>query len=402
MKFRNATRALAPLCLALAASPVLATTSADIAALTAVLSNYNVYVDGNFGTASNPYTSDSQGAMAIGGNAWLTSFSAGTNLTGGTALTVQGNLSLTNGSSAGAIAVGGNATFSSMTVGAKLSAGATALTVGGNLTASNGTINGNTVVAGTTSFLNANSGSTVNGNLTLAESSQGASLPTHVAGTTTYNQSVTAATAVPSITSNFQLLKQASTDLATSLLSAGAKGTVSNYYGQLDLTGTAAVNYFSLTASQLVGINGLDFLTPVGSTTIIDVTGQFTAGATITNYGFLGNDDPTHVLFNFVDATKISINGIGFGGSILAPNAEIDAVNGNFNGTVIANSFGSVIYNDAEFHEDAFTGTINTPVLASNSPIQVPEPGSVTLLMAGFASLMVLVARRRGRIGAKR
>jgi len=350
MKFR---RAACFLTTALAAGGALAdppaTIAADVAALEAVLSSYNVYVDGNFGTSSNPYTSDSQGAMAIGGNAWLTGFQAGS----------------------------------------ALPKGQTALTVGGTLTASNGSASGSVVVGGTTSFPSANGGFTVNGNLTLAEAAKNASLPSKVTGATSFSQ-VSAGGAAASIASTFSQLTAASQDLNSTLRTTGTAGTVSKNGNELDLTGTGSVNFFTVSASQLVGINGLRFNTAKGSTTIVDVEGQFAPGGTLTNFGFLGNVDPTHTLFNFVDAKQISLNGIGFDGSILAPNAQITALNGQFDGTVIANSFGSVTYNDAEFHEDAFQGYIDPPGTAT----PVPEPTALALLLAGMGSILLVFGRR--------
>jgi choice-of-anchor A domain-containing protein len=80
------------------------------------------------------------------------------------------------------------------------------------------------------------------------------------------------------------------------------------------------------------------------------------------------------ILFNFIDATEITIGNIAFDGSILAPNAHIFASGGNVDGTVIAKSISGV----TELHHKPFEGTV---------PGTVPVPGAVWLLGFGVMGL---------------
>jgi choice-of-anchor A domain-containing protein len=160
--------------------------------------------------------------------------------------------------------------------------------------------------------------------------------------------------------------------------------------GNIDLTGTdSTLNVFNLDAATIT-TSGLDFAfhAPVGSTILVNVTGQ---QANLMNFGFFyngvageynaGPSGPVHdagypyerILFNFVDASDLNIDLIGVDGSILAPFAHIDfGVNSHVDGQLIAASFTG----NGEMHDVPFEGEI-----------PVPEPATLSLVVAGLAGL---------------
>jgi choice-of-anchor A domain-containing protein len=304
--------------------------------LQSVLGTYNVFLSGDMGSAAAPYTSDIEGRAAIGGNAYFQNFSIGANTSGGTALVVGNGLTFKGGTINGAVVVGGNASFPS-----------------------------GTTVAGTVS-----TGGTLS------------PVPTSYSGTTPY-------TGLPvNFTSSFSALEQASAYLASAPgQSQGTVGTVSNSFGTLVLASnaTSGMVFFNLTASQLVGINGLNFQTNAGTTAIINVSG--TPAGTLTNFGFQGNDNASDILFNFTDASTLTLQNIGFDGSILAPHAAISGSSGVIDGTVIAQDF----YGSLQTDLDTFDGSL--PSVSA-----VPEPASWVLMMVGFGGLGFMTYRRNAKL----
>ena len=118
----------------------------------------------------------------------------------------------------------------------------------------------------------------------------------------------------------------------------GPNGTVANNWGSLVLAGTnAKLNIFSLDASQLSGVYGLSISAPPTSTVLINVTGTSVVmqymGITLQ-----GGLKAGHVLFNFPQATSLTLAGVGVQGSVLAPNAAVKFDNGQLNGDLIASS----------------------------------------------------------------
>jgi choice-of-anchor A domain-containing protein len=72
---------------------------------------------------------------------------------------IFGNMSVQDSDTEGAVAVGGNATYTSYSIAQSLGNSGTNLVVGGNLNFSNGTIYGNTVVGGSATISSASTGS---------------------------------------------------------------------------------------------------------------------------------------------------------------------------------------------------------------------------------------------------
>ncbi len=95
------------------------------------------------------------------------------------------------------------------------------------------------------------------------------------------------------------------------------------------------LNVFSLDASQLEHTYYYEFQVPIGSFVIINVIG---ATAVIHNAGFYGYPAPNKVLWNFPQATSLTVESVSLAGSILAPLANAALRNANIHGTVVVKS----------------------------------------------------------------
>jgi len=90
------------------------------------------------------------------------------------------------------------------------------------------------------------------------------------------------------------------------------------------------------------------------------------------------------VLYNFYQATSLTINSISIEESVLAPYANIDFAGGDINGTMIGNE----INGSGKSHNYLFDG---------NLPNAVPEPSSVVMMLTAGALGVIPLARRRLR-----
>jgi choice-of-anchor A domain-containing protein len=157
------------------------------------------------------------------------------------------------------------------------------------------------------------------------------------------------------------------------------------------LSGTSTtLNIFNITHTEFADTNHpIDIEVPPGSTVLINVDGtNVTLGAGIYLNGTQESDqnnDGGDILFNFADATSITING-QLDGSLLAPFAYLSG-GSQMAGTFIAASIGPT----GETHNLEFNGTV--PPTDPVSP--VPEPGTLALMGAGMASLAAMLRRRR-------
>lgn len=279
---------------------------------------------------------------------------------GGYNLVVFGNASLTNSDTEGRVAIGGNATFNNYSIGlqAPVSPATTAeFVVGGSLTAGNGQVyNGSVYVGGTFSGpgynLNSAAGSVTQANL-------GATVPF-----------------------NFSLAQTALTSKSLTFGAEAATGTSVLQYSTLTLTGTnSAVNVFNITAAQLASASTLQLSNVGSSIVLINVSGTT---ATFSNMGLSGFT-ASNVLFNFYQATSLSLSGIGVEGSILAPFASVAFTSGQLNGQLIANSLSGAQYSEGELHNYLFNNQPNTSVPDST--------GTGALMLIGLCGL-VFVGRR--------
>ena len=78
---------------------------------------------------------------------------------------------------------------------------------------------------------------------------------------------------------------------------------------------------------------------PAGTTVLINVS---------------GNRD--YVIFNLYEAESLTITGMSFEGSILAPRADLDFVNGSMNGQLIVDNWIVTVGTGGEMHQRPFVG----------------------------------------------
>ncbi|RYD25412.1 MAG: choice-of-anchor A family protein [Verrucomicrobiaceae bacterium] len=253
---------------------------------------------------------------------------------------IFGNFTSSGSDTEGRLAVGGNADLTGYSVGSSLgTTGGNTLVVGNNLTFSNGQVNKGNAVYGntaTTSSFGIPDGSLIQGNPI-----------------------------------DFAAAQSQLTGLSGSLAGMGANGTFTDSYGTLQFVGTdPSLNTFTVTAPSVNSANGIQITAPANSTVVINI------GGTSIDFDYFGisimNTDKQHVLYNFYEATTLSIAGITVQGSVLAPLANVSFTNGNVEGTLIANN----VSGNGEYHNHKFQG---------NLPI--PEPSGVALVGLSLASL---------------
>ncbi len=219
----------------------------------------------------------------------------------------------------GRLAVGGNATVTGYSVGDGLSdSNGTRddVIVGGNLKYTNGQVfNGNVVYAGTGTF-------------------ESFGIPN---GTTRQGSVI-----------DFGAAKTQLMDLSANWAGKATTGSVTNQWGIVTLTGTnAQTNVFNLKASDLWNANTVTIKAPAGSTVLVNVSG---AEARMQYLGMsVQGTTADRVVFNFHEAAKVTLQGIGFQGSVMAPKAHVEFSNGNLEGTLIAcswNGYGEIHYKE--------------------------------------------------------
>lgn len=182
------------------------------------------------------------------------------------------------------------------------------------------------------------------------------------------------------------------TELTTqSNLLAGlaANGTTIHEHCRRTLKGNdAGLNVFTLSAIDMAGACNLVVSVPENSTTLINVTGP---SFTLASMG-ISILESKQTLWNFADATAISLSSVGFSGSILAPNAVLTFTNGSFNGQAVLGglSSSSVAFNHTPFAGAVFTDPVDVPAA-------VPEPSTLLLVATGGAAALWYRRRRPRR-----
>jgi len=253
----------------------------------------------------------------------------------------------------GNLAVGGNVRMSSYNIGGSV-------VVGNDLSLTDGSIGGNATVGGSARLTRV-------GAHTVTEN---AALPFDFDVQAAYlkNQSLT-------------------------LSGTGANGTVdSKPWGTITLRGdnASAFQVFNLNGSDLLNANtfNIDQIAD-GATILINVSGAL-SGMTGMGLSYPA-EFSDNILFNFYEADKLILDGIGVRGSILAPHASVTGANGrsggwgNIDGTLIASSYDAHI----EQHDVPFDG--GTPV---------PEPSTFLILGLGLLGLACFMRRGRRRTNA--
>jgi choice-of-anchor A domain-containing protein len=172
---------------------------------------------------------------------------------------------------------------------------------------------------------------------------------------------------------------------------------MSTFWGQLNPTGkttllkdelfftglSADLNIFSLSAADIGKDIGFHIEAPAGATILINISGK---SASLEDFGFYYNlldanydkdglFPDTRILYNFYEATSLTIAGIEVHGSILAPWADAFFNDAHIEGNLIARS----LRGSGEAHNELFGGRL---------PVQpVPEPATLALLAGGLTGL---------------
>jgi len=304
---------------------------------------------------------------------------------------VFGNNTQSNSDTEGRVAVGGDANFtlhgSGWSIGTKSPGNTNNLIVGGTLTNQYNTVHGGVLVGGNVNWNTPTiSGNlAVNGNVSFGNGGGSIGGTVDIVGTYSGPSYLLQNAVPPSVTPlpfSFAAVKTQLQSESTYLASLAPTGTTTMNFSQVMLSATGPQNgfyVFNVTGAQLAAGSGLSITAPSGSTVVVNVDGTTDS---FQNMGIsLNGVDNQHVLYNFHQATNLTLNGIGIEGTILAPWANVNFINGQINGSLIAQS----LTGGGESHLHLFQG--NLPV----NPI--PEPSTVVLAAIGLAALGI-VARR--------
>lgn len=200
------------------------------------------------------------------------------------------------------------------------------------------------------------------------------------------NANGTAATNFSSRSSATQAASTFARAAASAYASRAATGvlTTGQYTpGSATLTGSSSgTNVFFIDGSTYSGLYALSFA-GIGSGAIVNIAGTSLTNFINITYGGLQADQ---VLFNFYEATTVSMDGMTLAGSLLAPNARVTLNGGSVAGSVVAASF---VSGGTTIGGRGFVDRSASPVTA------IPEPATWAMLLTGFA--LIGVALRRGR-----
>jgi len=230
----------------------------------------------------------------------------------------------------GKVAVGHDANLGGYSIGDQLPANSgDVLIVGNNLTYTSGSVLNGNVVYGNSTNLPHNAVS-ISGTL-----SQG--YPIDFAAAKTYLE-----------------------NLSTTLGAYTVNGTVTMQWGGLKLTGTDPfLNVFAVNGSDLSSANDFQINVPNGSVVLVNINGtnvSWMGGLTVNGTAIY------NVLYNFYEATNLSISGIDIRGTILAPFADLNFPSGVVNGQVIVKSMSG----SGQFNLTLFQGNIPVDRMITN------------------------------------
>ena len=283
---------------------------------------------------------------------------------GGANVFTAGNFTANSSDVEGAIVSGGNVSIASYAVNqnGKAAYGGYAVAAGGNLFLQNGAIsNGKTYAGGTTTLSNA---------------------------------AQTPGTTISPV--DFAVAAQQFKDIASGLSLVASTGTVTRQYSANKVTGSGkgGVDVFNVNADFFNGgdnwmLSGLS----AGQTLIFNISGKqggFNGG----NIGF----EPLsgyNVLFNFYEAETVNVKGII--GSVLAPYATVENGWGVINGQVVADTWNSSVQVNSN-HYFKPVDVAGFELVKNTPPVEVPEPGTLALMLAGAAGIAGVVVSRRRRL----
>ncbi|PUA29195.1 MAG: hypothetical protein B0W54_00890 [Cellvibrio sp. 79] len=301
-------------------------------------------------------------------------------------LFIKENFSQPGADSQGKIAIGGNANIGQYDVGVNYEPGtwrdgkqfwsepgkySDVLVVGGNLTTASyswGNIKGNLVLGG---------------GLTTGSSKNS------VLGTTTKGNPI-------DFNSAFNQLTEVSKSLAVRGNTGGLEFKYNNW---LLLNGNAESDIYVANITGQMLANATD-LTALGldknDTLIINVSGKninFDSVSYTNREGLTPLAvSPAQIIYNFYEAENLSFSG-GLKGNILAPNANFNFITGDLSGQVIAKSWTGNWGAQANLWDGFFVPPVT--VEPPKPPVAtVPEPSTLLLFVAGLLALL-LIRRKR-------
>ncbi len=141
-------------------------------------------------------------------------------------------------------------------------------------------------------------------------------------------------------------------DLSASLANYPANGTDTLAWSTLSLNGTnPIINIFNVDGADITNSTSVQINVPSGSTVIVNVAGD----SVLFNGGLdLHGATTNATLYNFYESTYLTINQIDVKGSLLAPKADVNFIDGQINGQFIAKS----VKGKAQFNISKFIGNI--------------------------------------------
>lgn len=231
----------------------------------------------------------------------------------------------------------------------------------------------------------------IKGNLTLGGELTAGSSKNAVLGTTTKGTPI-------DFNAAFEQFNALSKTLAGQ---ANTGGIDFKYNNWLMLTGTAEKDIYvaNITGQMLANATELTALgLDQNDTLIINVSGK---NINFDSLNYIKREDlaaldlsASHILYNFFEAENITFNG-GFKGNILAPNANFNFLQGDLSGQVIAKSWTGGWGAQANLWDGFFVPPVDIPPTPTTPPVvAVPEPTSIILLLVGLLAL-VMVRRLR-------
>lgn len=254
----------------------------------------------------------------------------------------------------GKVAVGHNAQFSLYSVGDQLPANSgDVLIVGNDLTYTSGAIYNGNVVYGHSTNLPIDAVSITGGVLRKDD-------PIDFAAAKTYLE-----------------------NLSTTLSAKAATGTTTLQWGGINLNGSDPyLNVFSVNGSDLSLATNVAINVPNGSVVLVNINGTtltWQGGLTVTG------TSTTNVLFNFYQATSLTIRGIDITGSVLAPFAAVNFEAGVINGQMICKSltgmgqFNSVYFRGQIPIDKKITNIATVTASSVTDPVQSNNSASATV-----------------------
>ena len=171
--------------------------------------------------------------------------------------------------------------------------------------------------------------------------------------------------------------------LSESLATLDDTGTVTAQWGGLYLVGdgSSPLQVFSLNGQEVLAAHTFDVSEiPSGSTIVFNIDGT---NAGLTNMSLSSLEaHRRRVVFNFPEATNLTLSGISVEGSVLAPKASIDQPQGVIKGHVIAADWDGIMQLNHEPFAGCFEGLVsNAAPLAQDQTLQVPEDGAAQIVL---------------------